>query len=52
MTRLLQSENVLQLMINLFIYFLISWYKDILGCKPPLIENFIYKMFPNIHHDI
>jgi len=44
-TRLLQSENVLQLLINLFIFASISWYNDILGCKPPLNENFIYKMF-------
>jgi hypothetical protein len=50
--RLVQNENVLQLLINLFIFAPISWYNDILRCKPPLIENFIYKMFSNIHHDI
>jgi hypothetical protein len=45
-TRLLQSENVLQSIINLFINFApISWYNDILGCKPPLIENLNYKFF-------
>jgi hypothetical protein len=44
-TRLLQSESVLQLQIILFIFAPISWYNDKLGCKPPLIENFIYKMF-------
>ncbi len=44
-TWLLQSENVLQLIINLFMFAPISWYKNILGCKPPLIEKFCYKMY-------
>jgi hypothetical protein len=30
----------------LFVFVSISWYNDILGCKPPLIENLGYKMFP------
>jgi hypothetical protein len=44
-TRLLQSENIFQLLINLFIFAPISWYNDKLGCKPPLIEIFIYNFF-------
>jgi hypothetical protein len=30
---------------NLFVFAPISWYNDILGCKPRLIEIFNYKMF-------
>jgi hypothetical protein len=44
-TGLLQCENVFQLIMNLFIFAPISQYSDILGCKPPLIENSSYKMF-------
>jgi len=51
-TRLLQNENIFQLLNNLFICVPISWYNDILGCKRPLIEIFIFNFFPNIHHDI
>jgi hypothetical protein len=41
----LQNENVLQLLIIFFMFVPISWYNDILGCRPPLIEIFIYKIF-------
>jgi hypothetical protein len=44
-TGLVQNENVFQLLINLFIFAPISWYIDMWGCKPPLIEIFIYKIF-------
>jgi hypothetical protein len=33
------------IIINLFIIISISWYNDILGCKPTLIEKFCHKMF-------
>jgi hypothetical protein len=44
-TRLLQNENVLELIIYLFVFVPILWYNDILGCKRPLIENFNYNFF-------